>query len=229
MISPKTGEKEWVEIYNDNDFSVSLNNWYVDDLENSGSSPKLFSLEINARSYGIFDLASSSFNNGGDSVRLLDFNKDLKDDFEYKETEQGKTLGRVSFPSDGFCLQEPSKNLVNNSCINPTPTPLRPTGFAGQAPIKNIPPDVSILPAGRQVHQSINYPTGVINNNFNNGDVLGTANELIINSSNNKPLINLLSFLSIFYSLLTIISILFRMKLTYGKDKNFFSPSLHSS
>ena len=62
------------------------------------------------------------FNNDGDSVRLLDFNKNLKDDFEYVKTEQEKTLGRTSFDSDDFCLQEPSKNSTNNPCINPTPT-----------------------------------------------------------------------------------------------------------
>src|SRR3989344_4224548 len=70
MVNPTTGEKEWVEIYNNNDFSVSLNNWYIDDLENAGSSPKIFSLEINAKSYAVYNLTSSIFNNDGDSARL---------------------------------------------------------------------------------------------------------------------------------------------------------------
>src|SRR3989339_911233 len=129
MVNPASDDKEWVEIYNNNDFPVSLNNWFIDDLENDGSTPKIFSLEIGAKSYGVFDITSSIFNNGGDTVRLLDFNKNLKDDFEYQKTEQGKTLGRTSFDSDYFCLQKPSKNSVNNSCINPSPTPntLTPT------------------------------------------------------------------------------------------------------
>ena len=42
MINPLIGEKEWVEIYNDNDFSVSLNNWHIDDMENAGSKEGLF-------------------------------------------------------------------------------------------------------------------------------------------------------------------------------------------
>jgi len=49
MVNPSTGEKEWVEIYNNNDFSVNLVNWYLDDLENAGSSPKAFSLTIKER------------------------------------------------------------------------------------------------------------------------------------------------------------------------------------
>jgi hypothetical protein len=88
MANPPTSEKEWIEIYNNNDFSVSLNNWYIDDLENAGSSPKIFSLEIAPKSYAVFDLTSSMFNNDGDSVRLLDFNKNLKDDFEYHKTNR---------------------------------------------------------------------------------------------------------------------------------------------
>ncbi|MEK7521987.1 MAG: lamin tail domain-containing protein, partial [Patescibacteria group bacterium] len=236
MANPVTGEKEWVEIYNNNDFSVSLNNWYIDDLENAGSSPKVFSLEIGAKSYGVFDLPSSIFNNDGDTVRLLDFNKNLKGDFEYGKSEQGKTLGRTSFESDDFCLQKPSKNSANNPCINPTPTPIdvqtpklgvstNPT----QAPTKIIQTKIPTVKANNfdvSIHRSINYPTGIVKNNSGNGDVLGVTNELIINSPNNKSLINLLTILSTSYSLLTIISILFKMKLHYGKNKNFYSPSL---
>lgn len=235
MVNPATGEKEWIEIFNDNDFPVLLNNWFIDDLENAGSSPKIFSLEINAKGYGIFDLISSMFNNDGDSIRLLDFNKNLKDDFEYQKTEQGKTLGRISFDSDVFCLQEPSKNSSNNLCVNPTPIPITstPTGEKNlSSTIKNIPPGVPITKANNfdvSIHRSINYPTGVINVDDNLGHILGISNQLIKGSINNKSFINLLCFLSVLYSLLTISSILFRMKLSYGKNKNFYSSSLHSS
>ncbi len=209
MANPPTGEKEWVEIYNDNDFSVSLNNWYLDDIENAGSSSKIFSLEINAKGYGIFDLTSSIFNNDGDSVRLLDFNKNLKDDFEYGKTEQGKTLGRTSLESDDFCLQEPSKNLVNNSCINPSPTPQPASTKTIILNTKS--PTTKPNNFDVSIHRSINYPTGDLNNG-EKGNVLGATNELIINSPNNKSLINLLSFLSVFYSLLVIISVLIKSK-----------------
>jgi hypothetical protein len=215
MVYPTTGEKEWIEIYNNNDFSVSLNNWFIDDLENTGSSPKIFSLNINAKSYGILELTSSIFNNDGDNVRLLDFNKNLKDDFEYGKTAQGKTLGRTSFDSDNFCLQELSKNSVNNPCINPTSTPITPTPTGRivlSSIIKNVPSDISTLPVARQVHQNINYPTGIVQNNYDNGDILGSTNKLIINSPNNKLFINFLTFLACFYSLLVIISVLFKNK-----------------
>ncbi len=214
MVNPTTGEKEWVEIYNDNDFSVSLNNWYIDDQVNAGSSPKIFSLIIDVKSYRVIDLTSSMFNNDGDSVRLLDFNKNLKDDFEYGESEQGKTLGRDSLESDNFCFQQPSKNSPNNSCINPTQTPITPTPTEKiilPLTTKDVTSDVSTLPAGRQVHRSINYPTGVIQNNSDNNDVLGISDELT-NTPNTKSLINLLTILSISYSLLVIVSVLIKSK-----------------
>ena len=218
MVNPASDDKEWVEIYNNNDFPVSLNNWFIDDLENDGSTPKIFSLEIGAKSYGVFDITSSIFNNGGDTVRLLDFNKNLKDDFEYQKTEQGKTLGRTSFDSDYFCLQKPSKNSVNNSCINPSPTPntLTPTEkIILSSTIKNVPSNIPITKTNNvdvSTLKSINYPTGAFQNNSENGNVLGIKDEIIINSPNNKSLINLLCFLSIFYSFLSIVSILIKSK-----------------
>ena len=228
MVNPVTGEKEWVEIYNDNDFSVLLNDWFIDDLENGGSSPKTFSLEISAKSYGIFNLTSSIFNNNGDSVRLLDFDKNLKDDFEYLKTETGKTLGRTSLDSDDFCLQEPSKNFANNLCINPAPI-ITPTISIIQTKtssnIKSIPTNKPV-----SINRSIDTNKIIIPIEIKNpGQILGTSDELIINMPNNKSFINLLTILSISYSLLTIISILFKMKLSYGKNKNFYSPSFHSS
>ena len=228
MVNPPTGGKEWAEIYNNNDFPVSLNNWYLDDIENAGSTPRLISLEIEKKSYAVFDLSSSIFNNSGDSVRLLDFNKNLKDSFEYLLNEQGKSLGRTSLDSDDFCLQEPSKNLVNNSCINPTPTIITPvtTGQINLSPtiIKSIPSNKPV-----SINQLIDTKNLTPIEIKTSGQVLGTSNELIINSLNNRPLINLLTILSFSYSLLTISSILFKMKLSYGKNQKIYSSPLYSS
>ncbi len=234
MVNSLPGEKEWIEIYNNNDFVVSLNNWYVDDLENAGSTPKIFSLEINPKSYGVFDLTSSMFNNSGDSVRLLDFNKNLKDDFEYQKTEQGKTLGRTSIDSDDFCLQEPSKNSVNDSCINPTPNP---TPIEAQTPkldISTTPTKIgqTTIPINRSlINQTPTSPrrSPILDSTeagLTSLNILGVSTKI---NHNDSSLINLLTILSSSYSLLTIGSILFRMKLSYGKNKNFYSSSFCST
>ncbi len=227
MINPPTGEKEWVEIYNDNDFSISLNDWYIDDLEDSGSAPKIFSLEIGKKSYAVFDLSASIFNNDKDNIRLLDHKKDLKDDLEYNKTDPGKTLGKTNFDSDDFCIQEPSKNFANNPCIDPTPTPLLPTqsGFVGQAPTIKTKTSNVLVPLSK----NSNYPTGIILDSFNSGEILGITEELMTDHPDNGSLINFLTTISSSYSLLTISSILFKMKLSYGKDKNFYSSTLRPS
>lgn len=127
MVNPETGDKEWVEIYNNNPFEVNLINWFIDDIENSGSSPKSFSLTIPGQSLAIIELTSAMFNNSGDSVRLLDFNKEVKDSFDYQSSEKNISWGRVNFEDDYWCQQTPSKQAPNNSCLNleiTSPTPL---------------------------------------------------------------------------------------------------------
>lgn len=221
MAYPPSGSNEWVEIYNGNDFSVSLVDWYLDDIENAGSSPKMFSLDIQSKSYAVFELSSSMLNNTGDSVRLLDFNKNLKDSFEYQSSQQGKTWGRVSFDADEFCLQEPSKGTNNNTCINPTPTP-QPTPT--KTPTK-IPSPTLILTPIQSVLMS--RPTsripfqlgerGIIESN-SQGEILGLSERIIKNKNPNKPLVQSLSFLSFSYALLTIISIILKIKFSLFKS-----------
>lgn len=123
FVYPNTGDDEWIEIYNKNDFEVKLEGWYIDDIESSGSSTKSLSLTIPAFGYAVFDLTSAMFNNTGDSVRLLDPTKLLKDSFEYISASKDKSLSRISFDTDDFCLSEKTKSATNGSCLNPTPTP----------------------------------------------------------------------------------------------------------
>lgn len=117
MVNPTTGENEWVELYNDNDFSVNLTNWYIDDTENSGSAPKQFSLSIPAKDFASFTLSSGMFNNDADSVRLLNPEKNEVDSFEFSISEKGKSLGRTDYITDTFCNQEPSKDATNLPCL----------------------------------------------------------------------------------------------------------------
>ncbi|MFH0979667.1 MAG: lamin tail domain-containing protein [Candidatus Roizmanbacteria bacterium] len=221
MVNPESGESEWIELYNNNDFIVSLTNWYIDDIENFGSTPKIFTLEIPAKEYRVFNLSSSMFNNDGDSVRLLDFNKSLKDSFEYGSSIQGKTWGKIDLNNDSFCLQESSYELINSLCLNsntsPTPT---------QSPIKTViitskpvvkPTNYNVL-----IHQnSISQPK-----NTYQGNVLGISTK---KTNNNFLLIRVLSSISLSYSLLTIMAVLFKMKLLYGKGKKLFSTFIYTN
>ncbi len=200
MVNPENNEDEWVEIYNNNNYSVSLINWYLDDLENSGSSPKSFSLDIAGKNYGVVSLSSAIFNNNGDSIRLLDFNKNLKDSFEYNLSNKGKTWGRNNFNDDYFCLQEPSKGLVNNTCPS---LPITPT-------VTNKPtPSPTRPPFGKKDASSNASPTTYLEST---GETLG----MTIEADNNVSPLRILSLISFILSLLTIFSIFLKIKLRHG-------------
>lgn len=127
MVNPNSGESEWVELYNRNDYEVNLENWFIDDIENGGASPKQINIIIQPRSYSSIDLSSSLFNNNGDDVRLLDSSKNVVDSFSYEDSKVNYSIGKNN---NVFCLQKPSKNQQNNDCeqteiisITPTSTP----------------------------------------------------------------------------------------------------------
>lgn len=211
MVYPEKNTSEWIEFFNDNDVSVSLHNWYIDDLENAGSSPKLFSLEIPAKQYGVFELPSSLFNNDKDSVRLLDADKKEKDSFEYNEAVQEKTFGRISFESDLFCLQNPSKNVVNNPCIKPTPEPT--------SKVNSIFTNNSIMQSkktnavAQKSPQSTYFSTPQVNNMQRpQNNVLGENTQRKLSPPSHIYFSQTPFYISFSYSLLTIFSTLIKIK-----------------
>lgn len=116
MPFPEKDEKEWIEVYNENDFDVSLENWYADDVESGGSSPKIFSISIASHGYGYVELSSNMFNNSGDTVRLINSLGQRVDTFIYKGSELNISWGRD--PSDEFCLMKPTKKALNAECLS---------------------------------------------------------------------------------------------------------------
>lgn len=223
MVNSDTSGHEWIELYNNNDYSVSLENWYIDDAENEGSSPKKFSLNINAKSYATFDLTSSMFNNSGDVVRLLDFSKTLKDGLEYDSSLKGKTFGRTSLTNNTFCFADPTKGNPNNSCLdikedddstNPTP---KPTLIKA---VKTVKEKASPTPKPATANNSSNILLTNINNVQNNNqnqieesyeeDILGSSienNDL----TNKNPLLQSLLFISGSLSFMISLSIIVKI------------------
>ncbi|MBI4973431.1 lamin tail domain-containing protein [Candidatus Roizmanbacteria bacterium] len=218
MVYPDTGQSEWIELYNGNDFSVPLNNWYIDDVESGGATPKQFSQQISAKGYATITFSSSLFNNDQDSVRLLDFNKIQKDGFEYQNPLQGKSLGRVSFDSESFCEEEPSYGVVNTSCISPTVTikTSQSSSVSSTPKSKEIKKqDIQKTDNSFQTFSSAPAAYVVNKPRIAAPNVLGaTTIEKNIKTQTKSPksLINHLSFLSFSYSILTIVSVLIRMK-----------------
>lgn len=216
MIDPPTGEKEWVELYNANNYDIALTNWYIDDAENAGSSPKTFSLYIKALLYGFIDLSSATFNNDGDSVRLLDAGKNQKDSFEYQGSQKGKTYGRISIESDTFCIQEPSKNTLNNGCLE-QPTEKQPTPTTGKTPSSTSTPTTKPVkityspysPTSSSFYTQKNNARSVSYKTLQSettAQILGTQT-----NTHSTPLLDSLLLISSSYSLLTIASVFLKI------------------
>jgi len=216
MVNPQSGEKEWLEIYNDNNYSVVFDSWFIDDIENAGSSQKLFSLSIPPNGYAVFELSSAMFNNDADSVRLLDFNDSLKDSFEYSKSEKGKSWARISFTDDQYCLQEPSKNLPNNSCLDPITTASTLTPTSSPTPtvtkIKSVSPKPTVKSITNKSNLLVPSPDRHLNNQP--GSVLGISKGKTIN--NQQLTIVTLSLVSLSHSILTIVSLFLKIKIHEG-------------
>lgn len=232
MVAPETGLGEWVEIYNGNDFSVSLTNWYIDDIPDAGSSPRLFSIAIPAKSLVVLDLTSSLFNNSGDSVRILDQNKIEKDKIDYEYSEQGKTWGRTDPTNKStHCLQTPSKGNNNNPCLVTEDSSVSSTTKATkstQTTTKTSTSTSSTSKTSTSKNTPINYSSQLkrysiavtpptINHlqiEKSNSDVLGV--EIEVEKEPNYLLSKTLFFLSGSYSLLSLLSIGIKLKLYLG-------------
>lgn len=93
-------EGEWIEIQNQENTSVDLTNWRLDDEENGSSAytiPK--GTEIKAGEFLVFYRTETkiALNNDSDSVRLFNPNDDLVSEIVYKEkAEEGYAYARNS-------------------------------------------------------------------------------------------------------------------------------------
>lgn len=224
MAYPETDQNEWVELYNANNFTVYLVNWYIDDIENAGSSPKIFSKEIPALGYAVFELSSAVFNNDEDNVRLLDFNSILKDSFSYKDATKGKSFGRV-FPANDFCLQMSSKGIANTLCLNETPaasptssptsTPTK-TPTPAPVPLPTIQPTIILDEKVSSLSSFISQSDYFMPFSAKNSKPAEVKNNVLGVKSNNtaKPVfyIKTLSLSSFFISLLNILYILNKIR-----------------
>lgn len=203
MINPDDGV-EWVELYNDNDADIDLIKWYIDDQEDGGSAPKVFSLFLPARSYSVYNLSSSIFNNGGDSVRLLDPYATVKDSVSYATSEKSMSLGKILLTLPDLCLQIPSKGAENNACSSaqpePSATPTIPLSdsilrspLTYESPPPQVTPSVQIFSDTTRASKEA---------------VAGISTRAKDKKNFSKPL----SLITLSYSLLTIVAVFFKMK-----------------
>ncbi len=204
------GGPEWVEIHNLNDRTLSLEDWLIDDAEGQGSSPKTIHLTIGPREYRAVDLSSSMFNNNGDSVRLMDGKHQVFDAIEYGKTAKGKTLSREAWDSDAVCTTEPTKNTPNQTCAPPDTEP----PFVQQANGSVQSPTPATRRSKTVQTQPAPYapPTDQMSG-FSYPEVLGAQTLLTPDPGPAQAgKVRHLSFLSLSYSFLTLLSVLIKIR-----------------
>lgn len=89
--------QEWIELKNLSDQDINLENFFLDD-QNQGSKPYQFPKNtiISAQSFLIFprEQTKIALNNSNDSVRLLDSNKNIIQEINYKKTKKNHSFAR---------------------------------------------------------------------------------------------------------------------------------------
>lgn len=92
-------DTEWIELYNSGTTNIDLGNWSLDD-EEEGSNPYVFPAGsiIEAQDFLVIYRIDSdlALNNDTDSVRLFDFEQNLKDSVTYEgNAPEGESYARI--------------------------------------------------------------------------------------------------------------------------------------
>lgn len=133
---PDSGN-EWVEIYNSNDFNVTLDGWFIDDIADDGSAPVVITGTINQTGYKVFYLSTAFLNNSGDDARLLNGNKIERDRTSFESSIKNKSWAKDA--NNKWCQVDPTPNFSNPNCPDPTPTTTStPTPILAPSPSASI-------------------------------------------------------------------------------------------
>lgn len=164
-VHPENDEPEWIEIYNDNRFEVTLEGWSIKDATDKAIAS--ITLVIPAYRYGVVELSSARMNNSNERILLLNSLGVVVDQFSYETSERGLSWGRSSANFGSWCLQTPSENGYNSGCIvrqTSTPTP-------------------TITPTPPRPHTPTSSPRfgmGISNSSQNPGDYLGAHTSTLL-------------------------------------------------
>ncbi len=95
MPAPFTGDKEYIELYNANPFSVDLSGWLLDDQE-GGARPYTLPPGSMLQPQGYLLIRRNfGLNNDGDEVRLLAPNGLIRDKMRYESARKGGAWSRM--------------------------------------------------------------------------------------------------------------------------------------
>ncbi len=114
MPAPLSGQQEYIELYNANDFPVDLGGWRLDDIE-GGTRPYVISAGtiIPARGLLLFR-RNFGLNNDGDMVRLLAPDDSLRDSHQYSLARKGGSWSRMGDGAPAWTEKYPPSPGISN-------------------------------------------------------------------------------------------------------------------
>lgn len=158
LAHPVTGEKDWIELYKDEELQVSLSGWTIND---STGILKTFSDEDLFASSSSFLIiyVSNRLNNNGDVIRLTNESGVIVDEVSYaSDPGVAITLGKYPDGADSFGqLSQATVNMTNASYA-PLKTPtVMPTATITLTAVKNPTATSNVKAINTRVATS--YPT----------------------------------------------------------------------
>ncbi len=153
---PNTGEKEWVELFNDNDSPQNLSGWKLTELTSPSTNPvqvdwlSPLSGSIPAHGVLVFEVSGTNLNDSGDSIGLYDNSNNSISRVTYGTSTTVKNysidliapgIGKSGALISGVWKsdQDPTKGLIN--AITP------PSGGAGLVAASDSPDTSPTQPA----------------------------------------------------------------------------------
>ncbi len=118
------GGKEWVELYNDNNSSVTLTDWKL--LDDDNNDQPISSLTISAKGYGVVEVSKYSrgmLTNDGDVISLVDGAGKTVENKEYSSCSTTTSYAKVSGDwKQTTSITKGSANAFTAVTSNSTPT-----------------------------------------------------------------------------------------------------------
>ncbi len=118
--SPQTGEKEWVEVYNNSNETIELTQFKLSEVNSSDVYEKFMSLngQINPYQYLAIETSTITLNNTGDQLALF-YKQELIDQIDYPSLSKGESYSRGfrnnQYSNDWFVTSKVTKSSLNAS------------------------------------------------------------------------------------------------------------------
>lgn len=146
LPNPQTGEKEWIEFYNNSSSEYPALGWILEEKQGEGLSKTkehaLGDFTIPKKGYWTFDFSSPIFNNSGDIITIKDNQGNVIDTYSYSNSESNKSYGRVP-DGGGWSLNLTPSKAASNGTSLPSPSP---SSLPSNSPPSSSTPSPSSFP-----------------------------------------------------------------------------------